>query len=154
MVKVHDRFPEWKLIVAGGGDLYFDISPYVKLDYIEIRNHFIDMPELIGLLRGCAFAVAPYKDATQSGVLLNSFSIGKPMIVTNVGDLPEMVGNCERGIVVPPCDIDALQRAIEEMIDNPMKRQQMEDNIKTNWRKKMNWSDIAEDIIRIYSNCN
>jgi glycosyltransferase involved in cell wall biosynthesis len=32
MKKVHEKHPNWRLVVAGGGKMYFDISEYEKLD--------------------------------------------------------------------------------------------------------------------------
>lgn len=150
MVEVHKSHPEWKLIVAGGGKMYFDITEYEKLEYIEIRNHFIDMPELVSLLRNCEFAVAPYKDATQSGLLLNAFSLNKPMVVTNVGNFPDMVKDGMTGFVVPPCEVTPLVNAMNKLIENPEILMTMSTNIKHQWREDMRWDRIVDGIMDIY----
>ena len=150
MVEVHKKHPDWMLIIAGGGKFYFDISDYEKLDYIEIRNHFIDMSELVSLLKGCEFAIAPYKDATQSGLLLNAFSLNKPMVVTNVGNFPDMVSEGENGYIVPPCEIAPLVQAINSMIENPNIREEMSKNINNQWRSNQNWKKIVDGLLEIY----
>ena len=56
MKYIHEKYANIKLVVAGGGKIYFDKSLYEEQDYIEIRNCYIGIPELVGLLRGCLFA--------------------------------------------------------------------------------------------------
>jgi len=152
MLKVHERFPDFKLVVAGGGKLYFDISPYLDKDFIVIENHFIEMPKLIGLLRGCQFAVAPYKDATQSGVLLNAFSLNVPMVVTNVGFFPDMVEDGSTGLIVEPCNVIQLAEAMIKLIESPELLAKMRNNIETIWKPKVQWKYTADDFINVYNN--
>ena len=44
----------------------------------------------------------PYKSATQSGVSQIAYNFEKPMLVTNVGGLPEIVPDGKAGFVVAP----------------------------------------------------
>lgn len=150
MKRVHERHPDWKLVVAGGGKFYFDISEYENLDYIEIRNQFIDMPDLVGLIRNCEFAVAPYRDATQSGILNNAFSLSKPMIVTDVGNFTDVVKNGITGIVIPPNSIDELFDAMNMMIEHPMKRQRMSESILKEWKYKNDNNIIIDGLVDIF----
>jgi glycosyltransferase involved in cell wall biosynthesis len=59
----------------------------------------------------------PYKTATQSGVTQVAFHFEKPMLVTNVGGLPEIVPDGKIGYVVEPnaqSIADALLRFYRE----------------------------------------
>lgn len=150
MEEVHRQHPDVKLVIAGGGKIYFDWEPFKGKDYIILRNHFVDLPELAGLLHDCEFSVCPYKDATQSGVVQTAFSMGVPMIVTNIGALPEVVKDGQNGLVVPPCDSKALAEAIIRLLANPQKISSMRDNIKDVWQKEMNWEPIANEYIHCY----
>lgn len=150
MVKVHKQHPEIKLVVAGGGKIYFDMTPYKDLDYIEIQNHYIDVPELAGLLKGCMFSVCPYKDATQSGVIQTAFSLNVPMVVSNVGALPEAVRDGETGLVVPPCEVEALADAMNKLIEHPEHLAFMRENIEKKWKKEMSWEPIADKYVECY----
>ena len=116
MMLIHEKHPDIKLIVAGGGKYYFDLNPYLDKDYIIIENHYIDMPELIGLIKNCLFTVAPYTDATQSGALINSFSLNVPMIASKVGHFPEMITDGETGLLVEPCNVEHLASAIDRLL--------------------------------------
>lgn len=150
MIMLHESHPEIKLIVAGNGNYYFDVKPYECLDYIEFRNRYIPVPELATLLQKCLFAVCPYKDATQSGVVQTAFSVNVPLIVTDVGALPEVVKDGIYGIVVPPCDSKAISEAMTNLIESPELLNKFRENINNQWRPTMSWDPIAEKNIEMY----
>ncbi|MFV1980574.1 MAG: glycosyltransferase, partial [Rhodothermia bacterium] len=56
--------------------------------------------------------VQPYRSATPSGVAQTAFFFDKPMIVTDLGVLAEVVPDGKAGFVVPPEDPAALADAI------------------------------------------
>lgn len=150
MKTVHQKHPGVKLVVAGGGKYYFDIEPYNSLSYINIRNQYIGVPELAGLLKACLFSVCPYKDATQSGVIQTAFAFDVPMIVTDVGALSQSVQHGKTGLVVPPCDVLALVDAMNELISNPAILNEMREAIHNVWQKEMSWTPIAEKYLKCY----
>jgi glycosyltransferase involved in cell wall biosynthesis len=51
--------------------------------------------------------------------ILESFSLGKPVIATRVGGIPELVRDHENGLLVPAQDPQALARAITEFLEHP-----------------------------------
>lgn len=148
---VHQQHPEVKLVVAGGGKYYFDIESYKNLSYIDIRNHYIGVPELAGLLKACLFSVCPYKDATQSGVIQTAFAFDVPMIVTDVGALSQSVQHGKTGLVIPPCDSHALADAMNYLVSNPTILNEMRDVIHNDWLKEMDWTPIAEKYVECYN---
>ena len=152
MKRVHSRYPELMLVIAGGGKYYFDIEPYKKLDYVKIINRYIGTGELAGMLRACEFGVCPYKDATQSGVIQTAFTLGVPMVVTNVGALAVAVQHNITGLVVNPCDVNDLANGIMELYSNKEKLNAMRTHIKEEWKKDMGWEYIADDYLKCYEN--
>ena len=151
MVQVHEYYPDIKLVVAGKGKYHFDISEYKKLPYFVFMNRFIEDKDLSALIRDSEFVVAPYKDATQSGVVMSAFALNKPCIVTKVGGLPEMVKDKEMGIVVPPCDINSLTKAICDLLNDEKVRNTYADNIIVSYFQGENsWDVISNGMINIY----
>jgi glycosyltransferase involved in cell wall biosynthesis len=96
-----------KLIVAG--EFYSDEEKYLSLinkqdlrNHIVLHNRFVPDPE-VGWYFGAADIVAqPYKSATQSGVTQIGYHFEKPMLVTNVGGLAEIIPDEKVGYVVEP----------------------------------------------------
>lgn len=94
-----------KLIVAG--EFYEDEKPYMNIieKYNLYKNviffkDFIPDSEVHQYFSVSDLVVQPYKDATQSGVTQIAYFYNKPMIVTNIGGLPELVPNEKAGFVV------------------------------------------------------
>lgn len=151
MTLVHQTIPDLHCIVAGAGEFNFDISPYEELDYVEIRHRFIRVSELTALLKHCLFDVCPYKDATQSGVVQMSFSAGVPLVVTNVGNLSQIVTDGVSGLVVPPNDARSLADAIIKLSTNKELLQSFKDNIRNSWMKRMDWHEVVDDYYQLYA---
>lgn len=105
------------LLIAG--EFYEDEKKYVEKIYtlnieadVKIYSDFIPTNEVNRYFSAADLIVQPYKSATQSGISQIAYHFNKPMIVTNVGGLPEIVPNGEVGYVVEtnPLDIaDAIQ---------------------------------------------
>lgn len=96
-----------KLLVAG--EFYSNPETYTSLireqkleDYIVLRTDFIPDHEVNLYFSAADLVVQPYKSATQSGVTQIGYHFGKPMLVTNVGGLSEIIPDKKVGYVVEP----------------------------------------------------
>ena len=151
MLSVHKSCPDLKLIVAGSGDFYFDVEKFKDYDFIEFRHKYLGIKEMVSLIKGAEFSVCPYTDATQSGVIQTCYSLGCPLVVTDVGNFRESVIDGKTGLLVPPKDINALAKAIISLHNNPETIDEMKENIRNYIENNMSWSPIADDYIRIYN---
>lgn len=151
MMKIHKTCPNLKLVIAGNGDLYFDVSKYHDLDYIIWMYRYISISELAGLLKACKFVVCPYKDATQSGVVQTSFSMKVPVVASNVGSLSADIENGVNGLLVPRCDVSALSEAIKSLYLNEIKLKEFKNNIISQQAFNNRNERIAIDYIRMYN---
>ena len=94
-----------KLIVAG--EFYEDEKKYFDLIHkndiagnIIFHSHFISDEEVRYYFSAASLVVQPYRSATQSGVTQVAYHFNKPMVVTNVGGLAEIVPDGICGYVV------------------------------------------------------
>ena len=153
MIKVHEVIPDATLTIAGGGKLYFNFQKYSNLKYINLINRYVDMEELAHLLQKSEIVACPYTDATQSGVIMTSYSLCKPVVATNVGGLEEMVDSEKSGILVSPKDSDALANAIIHLLKDEELKKQMQDYIKEQYfHREKSWQNIVAKYICIYQN--
>lgn len=146
---VHEKCPSLKLVIAGGGELYFDVTKY-KDDYYVWENRFIELPELAGFLKKALFAVCPYKDATQSGVVQTAFSTETPILATNVGAMSEVIDDGITGCLVPRCDSAKLADKIIYLYTHQDILKQLKDNIKLKCTKDSTWDEIVDDYAKVY----
>ncbi len=130
-----------KLIVAG--EFYGDPKPYhnqiARLDIgsrVALHTDFIPDHEVNRYFCAADLVVQPYKSATQSGVTQIAFHFGKPMVVTNVGGLAEIVPDGKVGFVVEPEAqqiADAIVRYFEEDWQERLTAGVMEEKKKYAW---------------------
>lgn len=151
MLKVHNAIPEATLTIAGSGSFYFDIEPYKQLPYIEIHNRFIKEKELAEFIQQSVISIFAYTDATQSGGILTSFALNKPVIASALDTLKEVVKDNHNGILVPPKDPDALADAIINLLSDEDLREKLKNNIlNDNKYGSLSWDKIAQKYIEIY----
>ncbi|MDO7847994.1 glycosyltransferase [Hymenobacter sp. M29] len=96
-----------KLIIAG--EFYEDAAPYEALikrykleDRIVRATDFIPNEKVADYFCAADLVVQPYKNATQSGVSQIAYHFERPMLVTDVGGLAELIPDGVVGYVVPP----------------------------------------------------
>ena len=96
-----------KLIIAG--EYYEDAAPYeelIKRYQLEERiiraTDFIPNEKVVDYFCAADLIVQPYKNATQSGVSQIAYHFERPMLVTDVGGLAELIPDGVVGYVVPP----------------------------------------------------
>jgi len=138
----------YKLILAGKGSL----DKSVKGDSnIIFWNRYIENEELANLIANSHFVVLPYRSATQSGCVMSAFAFNKPVLVTDVGDLPLSVVNKRNGIVVPANSVSAIQTGLDSMYDADLV--EMSKNISSDYNETgpNSWGKIAYDLLETYS---
>lgn len=148
---VREKLPNLRVILAGSGNYYFDISPLKHDSTFTILDRYISNGELTELIRKTKLVVCPYKDATQSGVIMATFALGKPVVASAVAGLAEAVEDGVTGRLVPPCDVPALAEAISSSLQNPHKLQEMEANIRNLTKSgELSWNRVAERTMGVY----
>lgn len=143
---ISDSHPEIKVVLAGRGD----ISEYQEIinrhsDTIEVHNKWIMDDEIKNYFEDSDIVVAPYYSATQSGVVLMSYSFGKPVVVSDVGGLTEQVVEDETGLIVPVGNPEALAKAITSLYDTPEKIYMMKKKA-FDYSNNHSWDDSSKQL--------
>lgn len=138
-----------KLIVAGefysDGEKYHALADKLQLnDRIVWCTRFVPDAEVRYYFGAADLIVQPYKTATQSGVTQIAYHFEKPMLVTRVGGLAEIVPDGKVGYTVEP-DIDAIAEAIGSFVSNP---QTFTEGIRDE-KKKYKWERMTTAIISL-----
>ena len=102
-----DRFNGKKIKLILAGEFYEDAAPYHAIiekfnlkDKLILATDFIADNEVKYFFSAADLVVQPYRSATQSGISQIAYHFEKPMVVTNVGGLPEIVHDGKTGFVV------------------------------------------------------
>jgi glycosyltransferase involved in cell wall biosynthesis len=109
------------LLIAG--EFYEDDKPYLEQIYrlgiresLILKTNFIPDQEVKYYFSAADVVIQPYRNATQSGVTPLAYHYEKPMIVTNVGGLPDLVPHDKVGLVCEP-NATSIAQAIKKYIE-------------------------------------
>lgn len=137
-----------KLIVAG--EFYGDSKPYLErierlgiADRVILHTDFIPDHEVNRYFCAADLVTQPYKSATQSGVTQVAYHFEKPMLVTRVGGLPEIVPDGKCGFVVEPAP-QGIADAIAAFYTNNC-AESMQAGVREE-KKKYSWDKMTQAI--------
>jgi D-inositol-3-phosphate glycosyltransferase len=130
-----------KLIIAG--EFYEDAAPYEALiKKFDLENRvvratdFIPNERVVDYFSAADMVIQPYKNATQSGVSQVAYHFGRPMLVTDVGGLAELIPHGVVGYVVPPT-ATAIADALVDFYAND-REEALATNVRHE-RRKFSW---------------
>lgn len=140
-----------RLIIAGE---YYEgkeicealIEKHQLSDRIFAFTDFIPNEEVRIYFSAADLVVQPYRSATQSGITQIAYHFEKPMVVTNVGGLPEVVPDGKTGFVTSP-DPTAIADAILRFYTSGI--QDLESNLQEE-KKKYSWNAFVKSIFDLY----
>ncbi len=149
----YDKIRNLPLRLVVAGEFYTDQTPYFRLadslgvtDRIIWRTDFIPNDEVKYYFCAADLVVQPYRSATQSGVTQVAYHFDKPMVVTQVGGLPEMVPDGKAGYVteVDSADIaaavsDFFMKGKQEYFAKAIREE----------KKRFSWKRLVEGIIKM-----
>lgn len=141
-----------KLIIAG--EFYEDETRYLEIisrlnlrEKVILLKNFIPTTEVKYYFCAADIIVQPYRSATQSGVTQIAYNFGRPMLVSNVGGLAEIVPHNEAGYVVDP-DPKAVGDALDDFYRNS--REAGFSDAVERLKEKFSWSSFVkgtEDLV-------
>ncbi len=142
-----------KLRIVGGGK---QLSEYISLtrklniqdnvefigqiDHADVPNELNKLDIYVALSRSESFGVA----------VLEAGAAGKPVVVSNVGGLPEVVIPNETGLIVKSENVVEAADAIEKLVLNFELRKYMSFNAKTHVAKNYSWEASVKKMIGLY----
>lgn len=145
------KFPV-KLLVAG--EYYSSPEPYLQLiqeknlsEFVVLRTDFIPDHEVNLYFSAADMVVQPYKTATQSGVTQIGYHFEKPMLVTNVGGLSEIIPDGKIGYVVEP-DSKSIADALVDFYES--ERGELFSKNVVEEKKKFSWSNLVNTFWSVY----
>jgi glycosyltransferase involved in cell wall biosynthesis len=111
--------PGARFVLAGEGPALVKYKSEIDaLACFEVHEGYIPNEFVPKLFQTADIVVLPYKEASQSGVAAIALALGKPIVATHVGGLPEIVENEINGFLVPPGDAIKLADAIIRLLSD------------------------------------
>ena len=118
--KVVQNFPDIKLVIAGKGNYSYQLpEELIGSPSLITINRFIEESEIKSLFEQADVLICPYRDATQSGVLMTAAAFKTPVIVSNVGALSEYIKDGGKGYVYDLNDEMGLENCLLQFLTDP-----------------------------------
>ncbi|MCP9751052.1 glycosyltransferase family 4 protein [Ferruginibacter sp. HRS2-29] len=118
--KVLEVYPDEKFLIAGSASYGYTLDDTVVKTYpanIQVISKYLLTEDLVELIEQSKFIVCPYRDATQSGVLMTALAAKKMVVATNVGSFSEYIDDNVNGLLAEPTP-DAIAAKIIEALTN------------------------------------
>jgi glycosyltransferase involved in cell wall biosynthesis len=115
-------YPETTLVIVGKGDLDMDLRAQAQQLKANGRVKFLGWREDINeIMPVFDVLVLPSLNEGMGRVLVEAMAVGKPVVASRVGGIPDLVLDGETGYLVPPADEKALADGIKMLLDDPGK---------------------------------
>ena len=150
---LNQKLDNYKILAVG--DCYENPEPYSDLvkkngvsNVIDLRMEFIPNDKVNLYFSAADVVVLPYKSATQSGVVPIAYHFNKPVVVTDVGGLSEIVNDGKTGYVVQP-DAGSIANGILQFY-NDYERVDFTDQIES-YKQRFTWNEFIHQLENIVS---
>ena len=151
--RVAERIADVRFVVAGRAtDGYVLPQPPALPNggRIDVIAGHIPNDRLARLHAEATVVACPYRDATQSGVILTAYAFGTPVVASAVGGLPEYVEDGTSGLLVPAGDAEALAEAIVRVLADRAIRERLQEGAAAAREGRLAWPRIADLVLDFY----
>ena len=144
-----------KLLIAGefydGKNFYLQLIKKLNLqDCVIVHDKFIPNDEVRDYFCAANLVAQTYRNATNSGVTMVGYFYEKPMLVTNVGGLSEIVPNEVCGYVVENNCALISEKVVDFFANN--RENEFVKNVKIE-KKKYEWTEFINSLLTLYNRC-
>lgn len=124
---ISPQIPDIFFVFLGDGELAPELGKMVSS--LGIKNVMFlgwrqDVPEVMSTFD---IFVLPSLNEGMGKVLVEAMALGKPIVASDVGGIPDLVIHNHNGLLVPPADVEGLANSINVLLHDPIKRKEMGD---------------------------
>jgi len=148
-----DYFSQNKIKLIVAGEFYTDEKKYLNLvenlnlkNQVILKTDYIPNSEVQNYFNAADMVAQPYKSATQSGVTQIGFHFNKPMLVTDVGGLSEIIPHGKAGYVVPP-RAENIKNALIDFFEN-RRNEEFIQQVKKE-KERFSWDKMTKTIYEL-----
>jgi glycosyltransferase involved in cell wall biosynthesis len=134
-------------VVAGEGPLRAELQERITAEGLPVTllGNRDDVPDLLG---AATALVMPSRWEGQPLTLREALMAGKPVIASDVGGIPEILGNA--GILVPYGDVRGLREAVRELLVTPGAAERLAAAAERRGREMPGADDVVESALAVY----
>lgn len=146
-LKNHQNF---KLLILSAGDF----TPYfLSVKKLGIQKQVIirhDVKDIENYINASDIGLYTSSEESFGMGILETMSLGKPVVASKAGGVPEVMAHGKTGILCKVGDISGFAKAVKKLMDNAELRLKMGEAAKNRAQKKFNTRKIVDEYVRYY----
>ena len=143
------RVPQVRLLIAGDGPLRPDLERAAEGSADVLFTGFLaDVGDVLAAADALVFPTDPSLGEGFGLAALEALARGVPVVATDVASLPEVVGDA--GILVPPADPTAIERALERLASDAALRARLAEAGPERARNHFSLSTMLDRTLEVY----
>ncbi len=156
LIEAFSKIEQGKLYIAGEGEEKENIEKFIKENNLQEKISllgFLNQDEMKKKIKNCKFVVVPsiwYENCPYS--VMETLAIGKPVIGSNIGGIPELVQNNKNGYVYEYNNTQELSDKMKQLFENQKIVDEFSKNAKEIAKELYSKEIYYKRIEKIYSN--
>jgi phosphatidylinositol alpha-1,6-mannosyltransferase len=150
MPAVLKRHPQARLVVVGGGDLYWPLrvySRYLFLDHAVRLPGSVEGTALHELIQAADLIAVPSRQATPDWPVLAAWAARRPVVATHEA-APQLLVHDHDCVLVCPT-VDACARGIDSLLSDPVRAHTLADNGHEKVASRFDWNGLATRVYEL-----
>ncbi len=147
-----EAYPELRVLIAGDGELRSDLeqqAAHLGMNNVEFLG-WVPPGSVPSLINRADIVVMPSRQDSFPLTALEAGMLGRPIVATRVGGLPEMIEDGTTGLLVESEDADALGRALAGLLASPQRATQLGQAARERVLRKFSWEGHIDAYDRLY----
>lgn len=152
LMNIWENLPEIPLVVMGGGPLEQEFREWATKQKNVYYLGYIEHKKCLSVVKGGEFVVFPsiwYEGCSM--VEIETESLGKGIIATDLGFSAEAIVNGRNGYKIPSGDVNTFVKRILQLWNNPEKCRDIGKNARADYEEKYRPEDNYRQLMEIYT---
>ncbi|HSJ87294.1 MAG TPA: glycosyltransferase family 4 protein [Anaerolineales bacterium] len=144
--QIQSNDPAARLLIVGEGSEESRLKS-MSVDGTQFTGQVSDA---VPYLQTADLFVLPSSTEGLSNSMLEAMSCGLPVLATTVGGAPDVIKHGSSGFLIPPDDLDSLQRGLQTLIDDRMLRFTLGSNARARILADFSLDSVADRLVGLY----
>jgi glycosyltransferase involved in cell wall biosynthesis len=148
--ELQNKFKELSLVICGNGSLQANLEKkYAHIKGIRFYGH-TQHEQLPDIYAAADICILPSWSEGLPNVILEAMASGVAVVASNVGELPSLLGQGSRGILVTPGSVNQICEAVEKLITDAAFYQLSIENARQFVEREHSFSVLKEKYMRVF----
>ncbi len=149
--RVRERHPQAQVAIWGDGPELAALRARASGRGVAGAVRFLGpSAEPLAALRSAEIFVHPSLAESFPYAILEAMSVGAPIVASDVGGVAEALVDGESGLLVAPADVDALTRALLELLEDPQRRARLGELARARQRERFTCEAMVAGVLGVY----